>query len=187
MKKVLIISVFLMLVYPACFAPSTLNQSERIENYKFLLIKEMKQKQFELFVENLGLRESNNQWWIVNTIGCIGKWQFSQGTLKTLGYGNITANKFKRDISIFPEELQKKVLMSLFKFNETILEDYMNYIGKVIDGIEITKSGILAAAHLGGAGSVRMYLLTNGRINNHDLNNTSIKNYLSEFGGYDIE
>lgn len=187
MRKTLMAILLMITVSPVALAPTSLPVSERIDNYKFLLNKEMKQKQFELFVENLGLRESNNKWKIINPIGCIGKWQFSPGTLKQLGYGNITPGKFQRDSLIFPLDLQFKVLLTLFKFNETILKDYMNYIGMTVGGVLITKSGMLAAAHLGGAGSVQLYLRSDGRINNRDMNNTTIKNYLSEFGGYDIE
>jgi hypothetical protein len=168
-------------------APTSLSQNDRIEQYEFILSKEMKDAQFKLFVEHLGLKESNNHWRAVNPLGCIGKWQFSHATLSALGYGDITAGKFNSDSLLFPLDLQFKVLLTLFKINESLLSDYMNYVGDTIGGVLITKSGMLAAAHLGGAGSVQMYLLSNGRINNHDINNTSIKNYLAEFSGYDIE
>lgn len=185
MRKILLIMMLSLLVFPV-LSPSLPYPGERIEQVRFLFEKQLKEKEFELLIEKLGIRESGSRWWITNTIGCIGKWQFSQGTLAMLGYKNITAKKFKNDLAIFPEELQKKVLVTLFKFNEVLLKDYMYYVGMTIDGILITKSGMLAAAHLGGAGSVQTYLVSNGGKNNHDINNTSIKNYLSEFSGYDI-
>lgn len=174
-----------LLVIPV-IAPSAPNPGERIKQVRFLLEKQLREKEFELFIENLGIRESGNEWWITNTIGCIGKWQFSQTTLAFLGYKNITTKKFRKDVNIFPEELQKKVLLSLIQMNELILKDYSLYIGQIISGVVITRSGIIAAAHLGGAGSVKIFLSSGGRIDKHDKYGTSIKNYMSEFAMYNF-
>jgi hypothetical protein len=47
--------------------------------------------------------------------------------------------------------------------NKWILQDIIKkYDGKVVSGIVVTESGILAAAHLGGAGSVKRYFKNNG-------------------------
>jgi hypothetical protein len=174
-----------ILAFPV-LAPSAPYPGERIEQVRFLLEKQLREKEFELFIYNLGVRESGDKWWITNTIGCIGKWQFSQSTLAFLGYKNITAKKFRKDTSIFPEELQKKVLLILIQMNEMILKDYSSYIGQIVSGVVITRSGMIAAAHLGGAGSVRLFLSSNGRINNHDAYGTSIKNYMFEFSMYNF-
>ena len=186
MKKLLLVFLLAILIIPVAVAPASISQGERIAEYEFMLNKEMKAKQFELFIEHLGLRESNNQWWITNSIGCIGKWQFTQSTLAYLGYPYITTKKFRRDATIFPEELQKQVLLSLIKMNEVILKDYTSYIGKVVSGVTITRSGMIAAAHLGGAGSVKIFLSSDGRINSHDQYGTSIKKYMNDFAMYDF-
>jgi hypothetical protein len=46
-----------------------------------------------------------------------------------------------------------------------------------------SQAGILAAAHLGGAGSVKRYFKNNGKNILRML--TSIRSYMEAFGGYD--
>ncbi len=58
-------------------------------------------------------------------------------------------------------------------------------IGKKINGIVITESGILAAAHLAGAGSVKKYLRSNGKDIFADAYGTNVQHYMKKFAGYD--
>ena len=58
------------------------------------------------------------------------------------------------------------------------------YLGRRTNGVVVTTSGILAAAHLNGA-QAAADLLVNGRVSS-DENGTSILDYLKEFGGYQI-
>ena len=58
-------------------------------------------------------------------------------------------------------------------------------IGKKINGIKITESGILAAAHLAGAGNVKKYLRSNGKNTFKDAYGSSMQHYLKQFSGYD--
>ena len=53
---------------------------------------------------------------------------------------------------------QHEVTLKLANFNEKVLKNIINsYENEIIDGIKITKNGILAAAHLLGANSVKDY------------------------------
>lgn len=84
-------------------------------------------------------------------------------------------------------ELQEQVFIAYCKVNKWILrKDIKRSVGKTIDGIEITESGILAAAHLGGAGNVKKFLRSNGELNCSDAYGTSLKSYMKNFGGYDV-
>ena len=166
--------------------PSMVQQKENIEWVKTEIKRIEHEQQFALFVAHLGHRESNNDWQIINQINCMGKWQIAPSTLRHFGYDSITPQRFRKDPQIFPEAVQYQILCALFKSNETVLKDYMYYCGQEMAGVMITKSGLLAAAHLGGAGGVKLFLLSNGQVNKKDLNQTSIKNYLSEFAGYNI-
>lgn len=56
----------------------------------------------------------------------------------------------------------------------------------VINGQEITESGILAAAHLAGAGNVKKYLRSYGELNVDDDFGSSVSYYIKKFSGYDI-
>jgi hypothetical protein len=83
-------------------------------------------------------------------------------------------------------ELQEKAFETLLSLNKYELQkELQNYEGKKINGIEITESGLLAASHLGGVGSVKKFLKSNGKRVKSDGYGTSIQNYISKFGGYD--
>ena len=60
------------------------------------------------------------------------------------------------------------------------------YIGKIINEYKITTSGLLAGAHLKGAGSVIKYLKSNGQIIEKDGFGTSVETYIKKFAGYDV-
>ena len=59
------------------------------------------------------------------------------------------------------------------------------YDGETINGMYVSESGILAAAHLGGQGSVKRYF-RNGKVF-RDGNGTKITSYMKQFSGYDIK
>lgn len=142
--------------------------------------------EFERFIDDLGKRESGNNWLSVNCIGCFGEWQFKESTVQYLGFKQVTLKKFKRNPEIFPPALQRSALESLIKVNMALLKDYERYIGKTINGVTVTKSGMIAAAHLGGARSVRLFLTSGGRLDKKDTLGTAISNYMKKFSFYDI-
>jgi hypothetical protein len=185
-KVILIISfIFISLV---CTAPTV---DFRLNLLKFRSISEYvdekyHESEFSRFINDLGYRESRNNWLSVNLIGCFGEWQFAESTLKYLGYRKITLNKFKVNPNIFPRELQLKALKNLIKINLSYLMNYEHFIGDTIKGVPITKSGMIAASHLGGAGSLKRYLNSNGRINSKDVLGTSIYDYLKDFRFYNL-
>jgi len=187
MKKMfLIIIAFVFFASSSAPPLSKAIRDVQIKQYLNQREQEQREKEFASFIFQLGLRESGNQWDIINQIGCMGKYQFAPSTLKLLGYGHITPASFTRDPNIFPEDLQYHLMCSLLKSNEIALKDYMHYIGKEIQGVEITKSGLLAGAHLAGARNVMLFLDSMGRINKEDANNTSIKQYIREFANFEI-
>ena len=188
MRKVLLTTLFI-LVSHICSAPTI---DFRLKMLKFRLLSEYADRkyhelEFSRFINDLGHRESLNNWLSINRIGCFGEWQFSESTLRYLGYKKITLKRFKANPDIFPRELQLKALKNLIKVNLRFLADYQHFIGDSIKGVEITKSGMIAASHLGGAGSLRKFLNSSGRINKKDVLGTSIYDYLKKFSYYDLE
>jgi len=143
--------------------------------------------EFIRFINDLGHRESGNNWLCINQIGCFGEWQFDESTLRYLGYRKITLKGFKANPQIFPKELQLEALKVLIRVNLCILREYEHFIGDSIKGVRITKSGMIAASHLGGAGSLQKFLDSDGRINKKDVFGTSIYDYLKNFRNYDLE
>ena len=67
------------------------------------------------------------------------------------------------------------------------LRHYQHFIGDTINNVVITKSGMIAASHLGGAGSLIKFLQSEGKINKQDVLGTSIGDYLSKFEKYELE
>jgi hypothetical protein len=116
----------------------------------------------------------------------IGGFQLSKRALKDLGI-NINPHEFKKNPNIFPYKEQEKAFMAYIKKNEFYLRNHLNYIGKIINGIEITKSGLLAAAHLVGQKKVKLFLTSNGKQDYADGNGVKCSDYMSEFSGYDLD
>jgi hypothetical protein len=188
MRKVILMFLFVFISL-ICSAP---NLDFRIGMYKIkslsdLMVEKYHDSEFTRFVNDLGFSESGNNWLSINQIGCFGEYQFHESTLWFLGYRKITLKKFQENPQIFPPELQLKALKTLIKVNLLLLNDYEHYVGDTINGIRITKSGMIAASHLGGAGSLQKYLSSNGVINRADLFGTSISDYLKRFSYYDLE
>ena len=138
------------------------------------------QKDFVGFKEALAFKESQGKYRVVNTLGYLGKYQFGRTTLHRFNIYNTEA--FLRN-----PELQEKAFVALCKVNKWILrKDIKRSVGKTINGIKITESGILAAAHLSGAGNVKKFLRSNGSQSFSDAYGSSIQSYLKKFGGYNV-
>lgn len=132
------------------------------------------------FKEALAFKESQGNYFTINTLGYLGKYQFGIGTLQLMGVYNAT--QFLND-----PMLQEKTFRTNIARNKWILrKDIETFVGKKIGGIEVTESGILAAAHLAGAGNVRKYLRSYGSLDVKDIYGTSISDYIKKFMGYDI-
>jgi hypothetical protein len=131
------------------------------------------------FKQALGFKESKNKYKKINSLGYLGKYQFGTETLKAVGIHN-------PKLFLQSPRMQEKAFVALLSKNKAILEDVIErYDGKVVNGILVTESGILAAAHLGGAGSVKRYFRHNGKKSIKDAYGASIRSYLKAFGGYD--
>jgi len=142
--------------------------------------------QFKQFLTALGKYESGNNPAIWNKWGYIGKYQFGRMARKSTGCEHVTYSNFKKDPSIWPEWEQEIAMRKLLMKNQVHLgTTILQYDGKLmIDGVVVTKSGMLAAAHLAGAYGVKKYFATNGRYNPTDACGTSLETYLLLFSGY---
>jgi len=137
-------------------------------------------KTFVGFRQALAYKESRGILNMVNPYGYMGKYQFGRSTLRTVGVYDF--QEFLTNAS-----WQDKAFKALIARNKWELrKEIKKYKGRVINGIKITESGLIAAAHLGGAGSVKKYLRSNGRNGFKDGFGTSLKSYMKKFGGYDI-
>ncbi len=137
--------------------------------------------ELERFLDHMARRESDNTPNVVNKFGMMGKYQFDPRTVKVLGY-RVSKNQFLRN-----PELQDSVMVSYMRANNSLLDRIIeNYEGRKFKGIHITRSGVLAAAHLAGAGNVRKYFADSDMNGRTDANGTSIRDYLQEFNKYKL-
>jgi hypothetical protein len=135
--------------------------------------------EFEDFKEALAFKESQGNYQVVNTLGYLGKYQFGSTTLER--FDILDTNAFLTNPA-----LQEKAFVALCKVNKWILrKDIKRSVGKKINGIVITESGILAAAHLAGAGNVKKFLRSNGTQTFSDAFGTTVEIYLEMFAAYD--
>jgi len=135
------------------------------------------------FKTELAFRESGNNWKEYNPYGYIGKYQFGKAALQVTGYGHVDFVSFMNNPAVFPEREQDKAMDSLLTINERLLKPYIDeYEGTlVLDTVEITRSGILAAAHLAGPNNVIRFLNTHGKHNPKDKMGTRLSDYLTTF------
>ncbi|TFG74813.1 MAG: hypothetical protein E4H26_07215 [Flavobacteriales bacterium] len=132
------------------------------------------------FKEALAFKESRGNYFSMNTLGYLGKYQFGIGTLQLMGVYNAT--RFLND-----PVLQEKVFYTNMSRNKWILRrDIQRFVGKRIGGVEITESGMLAAAHLAGPGNVKKYLRSWGARDTIDVYGTAVSIYIKKFSGYDL-
>lgn len=131
------------------------------------------------FKQAVAIKESQGLYKLVNPYGYMGKYQFGKITLRAVG---ITDTKEFLNNPM----LQERAFKALLSKNKWELrKEIERYEGKTIKGIKITESGLLAAAHLAGAGSVKSFLRSNGNKGFRDGFGTSLKSYIKKFGGYD--
>ena len=133
------------------------------------------------FLDDIGFRESSNNYRAVNQFGYLGKYQFGRKTLNSLGYEDVSNREFLENASI-----QEEAMYALLNHNKRILRrQIQKYHGETIHGVYITESGILAAAHLAGAGNVRKFFRKGYEFK--DGNGTKMTSYLILFSGYKLE
>lgn len=108
----------------------------------------------------------------------LGKYQFMPKTLASMG---ISEADFVGNPAAQEAAIQQFVAM-----NDRCLQKQGAYdhIGKVVDGVTITKSGLLGAAHLGGCGGAAKWAKGGGGPS--DQLGTSLADYAAKFGGYGV-
>jgi len=193
-RKSLLILITLMLTTKLGMTESHLLKKigETSENIDLIdkAKKKLKAQEVELknFLDAIAERESSSDPKKVNRSGYLGKYQFGKTALKEVGLeDSVDVVKFKKNPDVWPEKSQDKAMTNLLKKNKGYLGDYFNkFDGKIIGGIKITKSGLLAASHLLGAKNVKKFLKSNGKFVPKDGFGTPLTQYLKKFAGYEL-
>ena len=160
-------------------------------------------KTLEDFYNDLGIRESGGDYSVINPWGFVGKYQMGESAMVDAGYyvkpsrnynndwtGNFTGkdgvyslNDFRKNKQA-QENAQKAFKKAQWRQLKVLGLD--KYVGSEINGVKVTQSGLLAAAHLKGPGGVQEYLHSSGKSVPKDKLGTSVEHYMSKFGGYDV-
>ena len=155
------------------------------------------------FLEALGNRESSGNYKSVNSAGYLGKYQMGEAALKDSGYYDNDPNYYKNDWTgkwtgkdgvysksdFLNNPIAQENASKIYKQKQWVYlksKGLDKYVGKTINGVEVTESGLLAATHLKGQESVEKYLKSDGKINSKDGYGTSVEDYMKEFHGYDV-
>lgn len=133
------------------------------------------------FLDEVGFRESSNNYKAVNQFGYLGKYQFGRKTLNAIGFEDVSNYEFLSN----PEIQEEAMLVLLQKNKHTLRREIKKYVGETVNGIYITESGILAAAHLGGAGNVRKFFRKGYEFK--DGNGTKMTSYMKKFSNYQLD
>jgi len=111
-----------------------------------------------------------------------------------LQFGAARLTDFARDTGIsytpaqvaqLPENKQREIEDWHFKdINRRLSEQGLDqYVGTNINGVEVTRSGMVAAAHIGGFNGMKRWVESGGRYNPSDELGTSIGKYMRIHGG----
>ena len=155
------------------------------------------------FLNDLGARESGGNYKALNKYGYAGKYQMGEMAMVDAGYYIKPSRVYNNDWK--GRFIGKDGVNSLQDFlnNPTAQENaqiifkkrqwsYLKavgadkYCGQIINGYRITPSGLLAGAHLKGAGSVITYLKSGGKLIEKDAFGTSVESYMKKFADYDV-
>lgn len=186
-KALLVLSIALVLYSFGSMMKAKITEVSSIEVEKLVVTKEIEIKaevikevpNLNLFLDDIGFRESSNRYDVVNQYGYMGKYQFGIKTLESLGI-ETTKKEF-----LSSPDLQEEAMITLLKSNQhNLRRQIKKYDGKFVNGILVTESGLLAAAHLGGPGSVKKWLRSGEDFK--DGNGTKITSYIKTFNGYDL-
>jgi hypothetical protein len=146
--------------------------------------------------------ESNNRPGIVNPFGYAGWYQMSEAAMIDAGYyrrdgtpntndwnpANFTGKNGINSIADFLASPDKQT-QAITDYNQKqwsyiTAMGLDKAIGRTVNGILITESGLLAGAHLVGVGGLQQFINSNGSIVPVDGNRTPITKYIKEFGGF---
>jgi Ca2+-binding RTX toxin-like protein len=151
------------------------------------------------FLDALGDRESGGDYGIVNSYGYLGKYQFGELALIDVGYytpDGTGANDWqagywtgKNGIDSKADFLadgaaQEQAIRAYMKLQWVYLGATQRFAGQEIGGLMVTESGLLAGAHLLGAGAVTAFLEAGAVAPPADAYGTAITEYMTLFAGY---
>ncbi len=158
---------------------------------------------FAAFLIALRMAESGGDYQAVNSLNFLGAYQFGEAALIDLGYvrrdqdvydndysGGWTGKNGVRSIEGFlaNEEEQDRAAQQWMRVMWSYIEyrEIDGYAWKQVGETQLTTSGMLAAAHLLGAGALKEYIDSGGRSDPRDPYGMPLSQYIAKLGGYDV-
>lgn len=134
------------------------------------------------FMKSIAFMESSGVHDTVSANGMLGKYQFSYTTLRHLGYEG-SVEEFLND-----EFVQDSMMIDLLRNNRRSLRVTISrFDGKWKNDVYVTKSGILAGAHLVGVGGVLSFFYPDRYdFDVQDSNGMRVEDYMEKFGNYNV-
>ena len=150
---------------------------------------------YQDFLDALAMRESSDNYEKVNRYGYLGRYQMGRSALEDAGFRiegggwSSLANSYgiydQEDFLASPAGQDAAVKAYHQKVCEYIrFYGLDQYIGQTYCGVEVTRSGLLAACHLVGIGGM-IDGLSSGE-HTYDGNHISGAEYMELFAGYDV-
>lgn len=147
-------------------------------------------------------RESSGDYSVVNRFGYAGAYQFGEAALIDLGYAPRDANVYdnvyskgflgKNGVDSLAEFLrspaeQDKAAASWFTLLWSRIRyfDLEFYADQTLNGVPLTKTGMIAATHLLGTQKLIDFVKSGGVVSGSDANGTTLVDYLRHFASYD--
>ena len=147
------------------------------------------------YLNALGMMESSDNYSAKNKYGYLGRYQMGSLALQDAGFmdskGNWTATAktygVTSESTFLGNKTAQDVAITAFNKKQWGYIKYYGldkYIGGLYCGVTVTASGLLAAVHLVGIGTI-LKALPSG-VSAKDANGTTAAFYMQKFGGYDI-
>jgi len=158
---------------------------------------------FAAFLIALRMAESGGDYQVVNSLNFLGAYQFGEAALIDLGYVKRDSNVYDNDFSggwtgkngirsiqgfLDNEREQDRAASQWMRVMWSYIEyhDIDGYAWETVGETQLTTSGMLAAAHLLGAGALKEYIESDGRNDLRDPYGMPLSAYIAKLGGYDI-
>lgn len=158
---------------------------------------------FSAFLIALKLAESGGNYQAVNTLNFVGAYQFGEAALIDLGYVRRDSDVYDNDFSggwtgkngirsvqgfLENERVQDQAAQQWMRLMWTYIEyhEIDGYAWEMVGQTELTTSGMLAAAHLLGAGALKEYIESDGQKDLRDPYGMPLSTYIANLGGYDV-
>jgi hypothetical protein len=198
--KALVILAFISLPHFAAKSPSNLDP---LFLASLSSIKELEYISKKDLLSYIAYKESSNRYNVSNQLNMLGKYQASRSALLDFGYSSeiidsihatiyadtLSSGKlvYYFDSSLFPPTEQERFInWYIYKIERVYLKDIIEqYVGQQVDGVYITRAGIIFASMLGFR-HVQIYLESQGQSNFNDANGTTIKNRLLAFDAVEL-